>query len=77
MLKLAPKFAPLIYGIIQAAITTAVATGIATCHLVGFDMEFLDKWARTWSISWLSMLSVIVLVAPFIRRTVVALTKAD
>lgn len=77
MLKLAPKYAPLVYGIIQAAITSAVATGIANYQLVGFEMEFLQKWARSWSISWLTMLPIVVLVAPFIHRAVIGLTTSD
>jgi hypothetical protein len=61
-------------GIIQAAITTAVATAIATHHLTDFNMRFVEEWFFAWGISFLTMLPVVIFVAPFIQRCVLALT---
>lgn len=75
MPRVDPKFAPFVYGAIQAAITSAIATGIANYQLVGMDMEFFRIWARSWSLSWLTMLPIVLLVAPAIQRVVIAITK--
>ena len=68
------RYAPFIYGILQSAVTTGVATGIATQQLLGFGMEFAQRWLYVWAIAWLTMLPVVLLVAPLLQRAVVALT---
>src|SRR5258707_3714740 len=65
---------PLVYGIIQAAITTAVATAIATHQLTDFNMRFVEEWFFACGISFLTMFPVVIFVAPFIQRCVLALT---
>lgn len=74
MALISPRFAPLVYGVIQAAITSAVATTIATFQagLSGFSL--LRYWLGCWSLSWLAMLPVVVLVSPLIQRAVRSLT---
>jgi Protein of unknown function (DUF2798) len=74
MARLPRQNAPLVYGIIQAAITTAVATAIATHHLTDFNMRFVEEWLFSWGVAFLTMLPVVVFVAPFIQRCVLALT---
>jgi hypothetical protein len=74
MARLPQKYAPLVYGVIQAAITTAVATAIATHHLTDFSVRFVEEWFFAWGISFLTMLPVVIFVAPFIQRCVLALT---
>jgi hypothetical protein len=72
MARLPQQYAPLVYGIIQAAITTAVATAIATHQLTDFNMRFAQEWLVAWGISFLTMLPVVIFVAPFIQRCVLA-----
>ena len=72
MARLPQQYAPLIYGIIQAAITTAVATAIATHQLTNFNMRFVEEWLFAWGVSFLTMLPVVVFVAPLIQRCVLA-----
>ena len=67
-------YAPLVYGIIQAAITTAVATAIATHPLTDFNMRIVEEWLFAWALAFLTMLPLVVFVAPFIQRCVLALT---
>jgi peptidoglycan biosynthesis protein MviN/MurJ (putative lipid II flippase) len=74
MARLPRRYASLVYGIIQAAITTALATAIATHHLTDFSMRFVEDWFFAWGISFLTMLPVVIFVAPFIQRYVLALT---
>lgn len=75
--RLPRRFAPLVYGVIQAAITSAVATGIATYKLGDGGMALMMFWAKTWFLAWLTMLPVVLLVAPMIQKAVIALTIAD
>ena len=76
MTKIHRRFAPLVYGLIQAAITTAIATAIATYQGVGFGVEFPGRWATAWGLAWLTMLPVVVGVAPLIQKMVLAMTAA-
>ena len=76
MARLPQQFAPLVYGIIQAAITTAVATAIATLQLTDFNMRFAEEWLLAWGVAFLTMLPVVVFVAPLIQRCVLALTAS-
>jgi Protein of unknown function (DUF2798) len=76
MARLPRQYAPLVYGIIQAAITTAVATAIATNHLTDFNMRVVEEWLFAWAPAFLTMLPVVVFVAPVIQRCVLALTES-
>lgn len=72
------RFAPLLYGIIQAAITSAVATTIATFQSDLTGVSAARYWLGCWSLSWLAMLPVVVLVSPLIQRAVISVTdKGD
>jgi hypothetical protein len=77
MTRLPQRYAPFIYGIVQAGITTAVASAIATHQLMGFGVQFLTRWAYSWSLAWLTMLPVVIGLAPVIQRAVAALTAPD
>lgn len=74
MARLPQRYAPFVYGIVQAGITTAIASAVTTLQLTGFGMAFFARWAYGWSLSWLTMLPVVIGIAPLIQRAVVALT---
>jgi hypothetical protein len=74
MVRLSPKYAPLIYGVIQAAITTAVATAVTTHEMTVFNARFLEEWLFAWGLAFLTMLPVVIFVSPVIQRCVLALT---
>lgn len=77
MPPLPKRYAPFVYGIIQAAITTAVATAIATRRSTDLGPQFLEQWALAWLAAFLTMLPVVIFIAPLIQRAVSALTAAD
>ena len=77
MPRIPRRFAPLAYGIIQAAITSAVATSIATYQSGASGPDAAGYWLTCWSLSWLAMLPVVVLVSPLIQRAVLSLTGPD
>ena len=74
-MRLPRRYAPIAYGVLQAALTTAVATAVATYQLSESMMVFLERWWLAWGVSWLTMLPVVILVAPLIQRGVVAMTE--
>jgi len=74
MARLPQKFAPWAYGLIQVTITTAVATAIATHQITGFGTRFLVQWGMAWLASWLTLLPVVILLAPFVQSMVSAIT---
>ena len=74
MSLLSERFAPYAYGIIQSLITTAVATAVATLQLVGMGMEFLESWPFAWLVAWITMLPIVILIAPLIQRAVKQIT---
>ena len=77
MPPLPKRHAPIVYGIIQAGITTAVATAIATHQAIDFGLQFLEQWALAWLMAFLTMLPVVIFIAPLIQRAVSALTSPD
>lgn len=70
--KLPKHLSPLIFGIIQSCITTAVAAGIS--HSSDSSAEFIGHWTRTWLLSWITIVPIVLLAAPAIRRVVEHLT---
>ena len=74
MARLPRRYAPFIFSVIQAALTTAAATAIAVHQSSRFSMQFLQQWFFAWVIAWLSMVPVVIFLAPLINRCVTALT---
>ncbi len=70
MPSLSQALSALIYGVLQAAVTTGIATAIATHQLADAGREFLWTWLVAWGIAWLTMLPVVVLIAPLLQRVV-------
>jgi hypothetical protein len=77
MIVIPRRFAPYIYGMIQAAITSAIASAIATNQLTMSGLEFAAYWLKSWGLAWLTMLPIVVLIAPYIQRAVIAMTVPD
>ena len=68
-LRISARHSHLAFGLIQSAITCAVAAGIASIPFVETG-SFAIYGAKTWAISWISMLPVVIFAAPFIRALV-------
>ena len=54
------------FGAIQAGVTCAVASAIASMQFAA-DGTFVSHWLRAYLFSWVAMLPVVVVAAPFIR----------
>ena len=74
MYKFPRHYAPFIFGVIQAALTTGIATAIATPLVSGLDWQFVRHWCTAWGLAWLTMLPVVICLAPVIRRAAEAMT---
>jgi hypothetical protein len=73
MLRIPRRHAHFVFGVIQSRLTSAIAAGIAS---IG-DPDFLPYWLGSWLIAWVTMIPIVLLAAPLIRRLVQALTMAD
>ncbi|WP_349607831.1 MULTISPECIES: DUF2798 domain-containing protein [Cupriavidus] len=73
MLKMPSRYSHFVYGVIQAGLTCAIAAAIASIPFAEKGL-FFQQWLRSWSISWLTMLPVVLLAAPLIRRMVERMT---
>lgn len=69
------QFAPLTYGVMQAAVTSAVATTVGMLQTPFNGSNAAIHWLLNWSLSWLAMLPVVVLISPLLQRAVLSLTK--
>lgn len=69
MLKLPSRYSHFAFGVIQAGITSSIAAAIASIPFIDKGL-FFRHWLESWGISWLAMLPVVLLAAPFIRRMV-------
>lgn len=77
MTRLPRRYAPYIFGVIQAALTTGVATAIATPLGDGEPWAYVSHWTHAWTIAWVSMLPIVIGLAPLIRRAVDKLTAPE
>ena len=66
MWKIPKEYSHFAFGTIQAGLTCAVASAIASLQFV-VDGTFVSRWLRAYFYSWIAMLPVVVVAAPFIR----------
>lgn len=75
MLRIPRRHAHFVFGVIQAGLTSAIAAAIASAPFFA-ESAFLEHWLSSWLIAWATMIPVVLLAAPVIRRLVHALTIA-
>jgi hypothetical protein len=75
LLKLSSRRGPLIFGVIQSGLTSAVAAAIA--HSSDSLGAFPADWLRTWLISWIVVLPIVLLAAPVIHKIVAYMTSEN
>lgn len=76
MHKVPRKYNHLIYGLIQSGLTCAVAAAVS--NYVFFNKSsYLSHWFKSWLISWIMILPVVLLAAPYIRKIVEFLTYKE
>jgi hypothetical protein len=70
------RYGHVVYGVIQSGLTCGVASAISTLGVDG-PSHFLAQWLKSWSLSWLFMLPLVLLASPVIRRISQALVRRD
>jgi hypothetical protein len=65
-----------VYGVIQSDLTCAVAGAITSLPFL-HEGSFLNHWIASWLISWVTMLPIVLLAAPFIRKIADMLTGSE
>lgn len=66
MWKIPKEYNHFAFGMIQSGITSAIASAIATIPFVA-DGTFASHWLRSFTLSWMAMLPVVVAAAPAVR----------
>ncbi|MDH4612421.1 DUF2798 domain-containing protein [Pseudomonas sp. BN102] len=67
MPRITRRYRQQVFGLFQSAITCAVATLIATPKGMNLG-AFALHWSGAWLMAWLSLVPVVLLAAPWIRR---------
>lgn len=67
MLGIPQRFSHFVYGVIQSCLTCAVAAAIASLPFLSTG-AFVSNWVRSWLLAWVTMLPLVLLAAPAIRR---------
>lgn len=75
-MRIPARYSHFVFGLIQSGLTCLVASGIASAPLLT-EGHFLLHWLQSWLIAWATMLPVVLLAAPGIRRLVQSLTTAE
>ncbi|WP_420393065.1 DUF2798 domain-containing protein [Acuticoccus sp.] len=71
-----PRFAPVLFGLLLSGLMSLIVAGIATVRAVGLPADILTLWASAWVSSWAVAFPTVLVVAPLVRRLVVALTRS-
>jgi Protein of unknown function (DUF2798) len=71
-LLLPSRAAPYAFAAIQALVTTGVSTLIGVWSTGGFSVV---PWLAAWAEAWTLLLPLVLLLAPFIRRMIEAVSR--
>jgi len=76
MMGIPRRYSHFVFGVIQSGLTCAIAAAIASFPLMASG-GFATHWLRSWMLSWLLMLPVVLFAAPVIRRLTHAVTTEE
>jgi hypothetical protein len=76
VLRIPRRFGHFVYAVIQAGLTCAIAAGIASYPFLA-DGSFSTHWFQSWILAWITMLPVVLLAAPSIRKLTHILTRDE
>ena len=66
MRRIPKEYSHFAFGIIQSSLTSAIASAISTMQFFK-EGTFVSHWLPSFLLSWIAMLPVVVVAAPFIR----------
>jgi hypothetical protein len=76
MFGISRRYSHFVFAVIQAGLTCLIAAGIASLPFTTIS-QFLSHWLLAWTVSWITMLPVVVLAAPIIRSVSLHLTNSE
>jgi putative Mn2+ efflux pump MntP len=76
MIGIPKRYGHFLFGIIQSGFTCAIAAAIASGPFM-YTGAFIGHWLKSWIYAWAVMIPFVLLITPFIRRAVDALTSED
>jgi hypothetical protein len=65
-----------VFGLLLSGLMSLIVSGISTAKALGFGVitadsaNFVPSWLSAWVASWMVAFPVVLVVAPFVRRTV-------
>ena len=71
------RFGHILFGLILSGLMSCIVSGIATLRAVGIVHDFVGLWTQSWMFSWAVAFPSVLIIAPFARRLVARLTRAD
>ena len=74
MLPISRRHAHYLFGVIQSGLTSAVAAAIASYPFISAG-GFVPHWLMTWLIAWVTVIPIVLVAAPAIRKLCEALTR--
>jgi len=69
------KYAPVLFGLILSGLMSLLVSGIATLRAAGLVPNFLGVWTSAWLTAWMVAFPVVLVIAPFARQMVEAVTR--
>ena len=73
MLRIPRHYGHFVFAVIQSGMTSAIAAAIASVTFLE-ESSFMVHWLSSWLIAWVTMIPIVILAAPLIRRLALALT---
>ena len=73
MIRISGRHSHFVFGVIQSGLTCGVAAAVAELRSMT-GRALVMHWLESWLFSWVVMLPVVLLAAPYIRRIVRSVT---
>lgn len=73
-MRLPQRFAPVLFGLLLSGLMSFIVSGIATLKALGPVAGMPGAWMSAWAVAWLVAFPTVLVVAPFVRRIVAAIT---
>jgi hypothetical protein len=70
------RYAYVVFGFVQSGLTCAVTAAVASLPFARSG-AFLSHWVQSWLVAWVTMIPVVLLASPLIRRVADALTRDE
>ncbi len=68
------RYAHIAFGLLLSGMMSFIVSGISTFFAIGLVPGFVAQWMGGWLPSWAVAFPIVLVVAPFARRLVAALT---